>query len=323
MFAKAVQQRIAQDAKQLWRDIVDVTLTLYKITIPMLIVIKLVESVGGIDLIGQWLAPIMQWMGLPGEAALVWATTMVVNMYAGMIILVSMDMSLTVAQMTILSMLMLLAHALTVEAAIVKKAGVSILATLFIRVGGALIIGILLHHFFTHFQLLTEPAELVWQPELSGNNGLLDWAISQAESLVVMFVIIAALMTALHILKVVGIEALMVRLLGPILKILSISPKASNLTIVGITLGIAFGGGLLIKEAKAGHISPRDVFITVTLLNLLHSLIEDTLLVLLLGADLMTVLWGRIVFALIVTALVAFALRNMNERHCEKWLYSK
>ena len=189
--------------------------------------------------------------------------------------------------------------------------------------GGALIFGVLLHHFFTHFQLLTEPAELVWQPELSGNNGLLDWVISQAESLVVMFFIIAALMTALHILKVVGIEALMVRLLSPILKILSISPKASNLTIVGITLGIAFGGGLLIKEAKAGHISPRDVFITVTLLNLLHSLIEDTLLVLLLGADLMTVLWGRIVFALAVTALVAFALRNMNERHCERWLYSK
>jgi len=51
------------------------------------------------------------------------------------------------------------------------------------------------------------------------------------------------------------------------------------LAIVGITLGVSFGGGLLINEAKRGHISPRDIFVAMMLLNLLHSLIEDTLLV--------------------------------------------
>lgn len=80
--------------------------------------------------------------------------------------------------------------------------------------------------------------------------------------------------------------------LRPILSVLGISRETTNLTIAGITLGISFGGGLLINEAKRGHISPRDIFVAMMLLNLLHSLIEDTLLILLIGADFMTIFWS-------------------------------
>jgi len=83
-------------------------------------------------------------------------------------------------------------------------------------------------------------------------------------------------------------------LLRPFLRVLGISKEVTNLTIIGITLGLSFGGGLLISEAKRGHTAARDVFTAIMLLNLLHSLIEDTLLTMLIGADFYTIFWGTI-----------------------------
>ncbi|EXJ11433.1 hypothetical protein [Nitrincola nitratireducens] len=148
----------------------------------MIIVIKVLEKLGGIELLSQWLSPVMSLVGLPSEMGLVWATTLVTNMYAGLVIFMSIDTNLTVAQVSILGTLMLLAHSLSIEVAVAKQAGVGIVMTLIIRIGG-----------------------------------------------------------------------------------------------------------LLINEAKRGHISPRDIFVAMMLLNLLHSLIENALLILLIGADFMTI----------------------------------
>jgi len=41
--------------------------------------------------------------------------------------------------------------------------------------------------------------------------------------------------------------------LSPILSILAISPRSTNLAIVGITLGVSFGGGLLINKRNEAH----------------------------------------------------------------------
>ena len=70
--------------------------------------------------------------------------------------------------------------------------------------------------------------------------------------------------------------------------------------LVGLTLGLSFGGGLLINEVRRGHIKGKDVFMTLAFLSLCHSLIEDTLLIMLLGADLTTILLGRLVFTLLI-----------------------
>ena len=97
-------------------------------------------------------------------------------------------------------------------------------------------------------------------------------------------------------------------LLSPLLLLLGLSKQASNITIIGITLGLSFGGGLLIKEAESGKLSPKDIFISMALLALCHSLIEDTLLIMLLGAHISGVLWGRLAFSLVFVALMSHLL---------------
>ncbi|MCB1939494.1 MAG: hypothetical protein KDE64_09880, partial [Rhodocyclaceae bacterium] len=81
--------------------------------------------------------------------------------------------------------------------------------------------------------------------------------------------------------------------------------EAANITIVGVMLGITLGAGLLLKDVRAGRLTRRDVFLTMGFLGLFHSAIEDTLLIALMGADLSGILWARLVFALVVIALLA------------------
>ncbi|MDN3616709.1 hypothetical protein ACFFUS_09910 [Vibrio gallaecicus] len=307
--------------KELIRDIFDVTYTLFKIMIPIILVIKVVEELGGIVLLSSWLSPIMELVGLPKELGLVWATTMLTNIYAGIIVFINLDMPLTVAQASILGSMMLLAHSLPIEAAIAKKAGVNLAGTLFVRIGGSLFFAWLLNLTYQTGGFLSEHAVILWQPETVTNTSYLAWAVSQVKNFAVIFLVISALLFLLKILKLLGIEKLMAVLLRPFLRILGISKEATNLTIIGVTLGLSFGGGLLINEAKRGHIAARDVFTAIMLLNLLHSLIEDTLLIMLIGADFNTIFWGRLVFSVVVVALISLGLRKLSDQTCEKYFY--
>ena len=113
------------------------------------------------------------------------------------------------------------------------------------------------------------------------------------------------LLTLLKILRAIGVEQAISYLLQPVLKVLGISPKATTITIIGITLGLSYGGGLLIREAESGKVDAADIFAAISLLGLCHSLIEDTLLIMLMGADLSGILWARLLFAVVVVAILA------------------
>ncbi|MEM5527592.1 hypothetical protein WN093_02060 [Gammaproteobacteria bacterium AS21] len=306
---------------ELARDIFNVTFTLFKVMIPILIVIKVLEEFGAIILLSEFIAPLMQSVGLPSSMGLVWATTLLTNIYGGLIVLVSLDTQLSVAQASVLGSMMLLAHSLPIEAAIAKKAGVSLWITLLVRIGGSLVLAWLLHNIYQSSGVLAQPAQILWTPDTQYDPSYMAWALDQLVNLVMVFVVIAVLLFSLKILKLLGIEKLMAVVLRPFLRLLNIGDEAINLTIIGITLGLSFGGGLLINEARKGHIKARDIFTAIMLLNLLHSLIEDTLLILLIGADFNTIFWGRLVFSLVVVALINGLLTRLSSQACERFFY--
>jgi len=307
--------------KELIHDIFNVSFTLFKVMIPILILIKIIEELGGIVLLSQLLGPLMHMVGLPDSMGLVWATTLLTNIYGGLIVLVSIENTLTVAQASILGSMMLLAHSLPIEATIAKKAGVSLWITLLFRIGGSLLLAWILHLTYQATNSLNQPAQILWSPEITENSSYLAWAVNQLQSLAMVFAVISVLLFTLKILKLLGIEKLMAILLKPFLRLLGISQEATNITIIGATLGLSFGGGLLINEAQKGHVAPRDVFTAIMLLNLLHSLIEDTLLILLIGADFNTIFWGRLLFSVIVITSLAAIVRQLSPAFCERYFY--
>ncbi|MGR5062375.1 hypothetical protein [Photobacterium sp. DNB22_13_2] len=315
-------RRVVVELKQLSQDIISTTVSLFKIMIPMIIVIKIADDLGGVTLLGELLEPLMGLLGLPSSMALVWATTMLTNLYAGILVLINTDVALTVAQVTVLSSLLLISHGLPLEGMISKKAGVPFWSTLLLRVGGGIIFAWLQNTYYETTGNNQHVAQVLWQNEPSAYNNYFDWAVGQAENLISIFLIIAVLITVIRALKLLGIEHLMAMLMMPLLKVLQVSKNAANLAIIGITLGLSYGGGLIINETKKGNLTAKDAFITVMLLNLLHSILEDTALVLLLGADLSMVLWARIVFSVCIMAIISQAYTILVNRKNKQELHS-
>lgn len=297
---------ITRYLKELLLEITQVYLTLLKVMVPAIIAVKALNMLGGTQWLAQVAGPLMQLVGLPEQLGLVWATAILTNIFTAMVVFVEVtsQLELSVAQVSVVGILILLSHSVLVEGAVAKMAGVSWRLTIGLKVGGGLILAAIVNAIYTGLNYQQQTAQLLWQAEPQGQS-LIEWSINQVQMLLFILILISALIIVLRIFKKVGIESLLQKALSPLLKMLNITKNASNITITGITLGLSYGAGLLIAEIKKGNISGKDILLSISFLNLAHSLIEDTLLVLLLGADILAILWIRLIFAVIVIALMS------------------
>jgi|TARA_Y100001001_G_scaffold161486_1_gene185981 hypothetical protein len=291
---------------EIFRESTRVYFTLLRILVPALIVVKSLELLGFTVWLGSVLAPLMGWLGLPDTVSVVWAATLLTNIYTGMVLFfeVARSETLTVAQVSVLGTLMIVAHAIPVEGAVARKVGAPWWLTLCLRIGGSLLLAWVLHQLYRAGGWLQYPNELAWQPKYT-DESLMGWALVQIQTLTIIFFVILALITSLKLFRLLGIERLLHLLLNPFLRLLGVSQAAANTIVIGAMLGLSFGAGLLIQESRTEKLSPRDALLAVSFLGLCHSLIEDTLLILLLGADLSAVLWARLLFAFLVIGVLS------------------
>ena len=309
------------DFKKLYQDIILVSVNLFKIMIPTLILVKICQEFG-VDL---WLAdvmgPLMSLMDLPAELAIILTTTMLTNPYAGLIVASSIDEMalLSVGQMSILGLFMLLTHSLPIEVMISRRTGVRARVTLLVRIGGGFICCISLAMILKATGWLQEPA-IMAIGEFTVKDDFASWLWGQLLSLVMIQIIIIILLTFLEILRLIKVEALIKWMLSPLLRMIGIGERASTIAIVGVTLGLGFGGGLLIKDVETGTISKKDVFGVVCLINLLHSVFEDTAIILLMGPSLTVVLGFRFIFAIAMTFIILGALRRLPDPIWHRYL---
>ena len=64
-------------------------------------------------------------------------------------------------------------------------------------------------------------------------------------------------------------------------------------------------------DYKSGKIDKQSVFLSVSLLNLLHAVIEDTILMALIGGHISGILFARIIFSLIVSYLIFMITKDI------------
>lgn len=312
---------LLQAFRELFCSAVRTSLVLFKIIVPISIATRFLQQWGLVDQLGVVLGPVMELVGLPGPMGLVWATAMVTNIYGGMVVFASLapGLELTVAQVTVLGTMVLVAHALPVESRIAQKAGTRFRATVLIRVFGALLLGWILHLSYQLTGTLQETNRALWSPPAVDPTWSA-WVAAELRTMLAIFVIILTLMALLKVMKAIGITTLMTRLLAPLLKLLGMSTEAAPVTIIGMTLGLSYGGGLIIQEAQSGRLGKRDLFASVTLMGLCHSIIEDTLLVMVFGAHLSGIFWGRLIFSLLVVFVLVRLINRIPEHLFERYL---
>lgn len=297
----------------LLRESIQVYGVLLRIMVPALIIVKLLQELGALELMGLALGPAMALVGLPAVLGIVWATTLLTNMFTGIIVFIDIaaGLSLTVEQVTVLGTMMLVAHSLPIEGAVARRAGVPWWVTLALRVGGALVLGAVLHLVYSSFNLLQEPFVQVWQPTVN-DGSLLSWALGQLQALAMVFLVILSLILMLKVLRFVGLEKVIHIALTPLLRLFGLGRSAANVTVIGVALGLTYGAGLLIRDLDEGGLNRRDAYVSLCFLGLLHSVIEDTLLIMALGAHLSGILWARLIFSIVVIAILARLVPSTN-----------
>ena len=292
--------------------------------IPVSIVVKILQETGLIVYIGDALAPLMSVMGLPGEMGLVWASAMMGNIYAGIVTYFSMGMELTAAQITVLSTIILIAHTFPIELAITHKAGVKASVAFLFRFLLGFFAGVILYNIYNIFNLYQNiPTGVEKIVAISENATLWQWALSELKNYAIVFCYITGLIIIMDILKRIKVIDFINKLFYPVLKFLGIGKEVIPITVIGMTLGLAYGGGLIINEVKQTNLQPRNVLYALLLMSLFHSVIEDSLLMISIGAKLSGVFVFRFVFSIIIMYFFVKITQKWSETKMAKWFYAK
>lgn len=288
---------------------------LARIMVPITIMTELLSRMGAIEAVAPAFTPIMNLVGLPPELGLAWLTAMIVGIWGAVPLLFTLVpvSSLSVADVTVFSALILFAHGLPIEQKIIQQAGPSMIVTTALRTLGGLLYAFLLHHILAVTGWLSAVVKPTWIP-MSATPDWAEFFHGLGETMIWMLIILVVLSWGLEILKATRLLELMMTALSPVLRLAGIRGEAGHLTAVGLFLGISYGAGLLIREAQSGTISPRQIFLSCVFMGFAHSVIEDSAVVIALGADIYGVLAGRLAFAIAATAAIAALLPLLSDK---------
>lgn len=289
-----------------WSDGNRVSLSLFRFLIPIVIGVKILTEAGVIQYLALPLRPVMHLVGLPAELGLAWAAAMLINIYSGIIVFLGLlpDLpALSVAQATTFALMVLIAHSLILETRIAGQCGLSMPVQLVLRLGMAVAAGLIMDGLCRATEALSSPAVIALEPGPTPST-LAGWAWGEALNLGKIYLLIWGVMLLQRGIDHFRVSDVLGRALHPVLRVLGISPRAAAIVIVGFSMGLIYGSGVIIKSAREGTLAPRDVFCAMSLMGIAHSLIEDTLLMALLGASLWGLLLVRLVLALAAGVII-------------------
>lgn len=297
---------------------------LYVVMIPVIVAVKVLQELDWVRHVARPLEPLMRLVGLPADLGLSWAAALLNGTYSGLIVLMQLAQNrpepLSVAQVTTLTTLILVAHALPVECGIAHRCGARFLGQCALRFGTALVCGVIYHQITQRFGLYQEAAAIPL-PSAGPDPSLAAWAWGEARNLLAISGVIFVLVLGMKVLRASGLLDLVTRAIAPLMGLIGIGRGASTITVVGMTLGLSYGSGVILEEVRKGALSPREVFFALSLMGICHSLIEDTLLMLLMGAEIWGLLWLRLAVSVAAIALLVRLVALVPERVAARTLW--
>ena len=275
--------------------------------VPVSFAVTVANWTGALPWVAQWFAPLFNLLGVPAETSVVFLTGALLNIYSAIGALGSIP--LTDRQVTLLGVMVLISHNLPIEVTVQSKAGSSGWRLLLIRLVASFAVAAALH------LVLPEASG----PAVARGGG----AAATAETFPQLLggsAVGAVLLVGKIILFVIGVMILqevlnafrlmrpLSRLLAPPLAALGLPRKTVFLWIVANTLGLAYGAAVLIEETRSGQLTQAEIDIINRSVAVCHSLLEDTLLFVAIGAWAMWVTLPRVAAAAAV--VWAFRLRS-------------
>ncbi len=310
--------------KETFFDALLVAKKIFKVIIPIIILVKVLTEINIIQYISMPFEPLMYLFGLPAEYAIAFIAGVLVSLSGGIVAVVALIPELgvpTVAQASTFALVTLIAHSLIMECKITQQCGLSFWGQAIIRFVIACFAGAGLHLFYALTGFQQEPATILLT--VQSNPSLASWALGELSNLLRIASLIWLVLFIHAGLKKIHVTDYLEKALTPFLKIFGISSAAASTVIIGFLAGILYGSGLLIKEAQSDKLSRKDLFLATTLMGVAHAIVEDTILMLLIGASLWVTLGARLLVLLIAGVIIRYLYYRFYEKNYKNPLPSE
>lgn len=276
---------------------------LLKIILPISLLVSLLQHFGIIAWVSGYLTPLFSIIGLPGESAIVFITSIFLSLYAPIAIIATLPLDMR--EITILALMCLISHNMIIESAVQKKTGSSYFIMFSLRIVVSFIAAYLLN-----LVLPEIPAERKLIHQALGQEGfwsmIVNWLINAGWLTVKIILIVTGLMILQNILKEFKILVVLSKTFAPFMKIFGLSKSSSFLWFVAQVLGLTYGSAVLIEEVENNEISKKDADLLNYHIAINHSLLEDTLLFVAIGVPAAWLIAPRFLLAMAVVWIVRY-----------------
>lgn len=266
-----------------------------KLMVPITLGVAVLDYLGVIETLSKGLTPLFSFMGLDGRGALVFMTSVLVNIYSAIAVMAGLNLDLR--SVTILATMCLIAHNLVIETAVQHKTGSSTARILLLRLGMALLAGVLLNLLLPEKLTGDVLFDKAAAAPRSWGGVFLAWGRTLWGLLLKMVPLVIGLNILQNLLREFRIIDWLTVPLKPVMKLFGLPYPVTFLWIVANTLGLAYGGAVMIAEADKGELDPEDIGLLNTHIALSHSMLEDTILFAVLGVGVGWLILPRLTLA--------------------------
>ena len=270
-----------------------------KLMLPVTLLVACLNYVGAIEWLSIYSEPLFRFIGLSGEAVIVFITAILLNIYSAIAVIATLGFDFR--SVTILAVMCLIAHNLIIETAIQKKTGASAAYMVVLRLVAALFAGAMLNLILPQNMggtLILDHITPDKSPE-SWGDVFIGWGWSMGRLVVQMSAFILGLNILQNILREFGIIDLLTYPLRPLMRIFGLPTSTSFLWIVANTVGLAYGGMLMVSEIEKGQVQKQDARLFNSHIAISHSLLEDTLLFAAIGIGAFWLFVPRVLLAIV------------------------
>ena len=278
------------------------SLWLLKIIIPVSFTVSLLNYFGVIEYVSQYLEPVFSIVGLPGNAAIVFLSSIFLSLYAPIAIIATLP--LDGRDIVILAVMCLIAHNLLVECAVQQKTGSNYLLMFLLRIFSAFLVAYVLNLFLPTDLSKLDVSQTV-QVSVSLIDELFNWLVSTILLVFKMTLIICGLMVLQHILDEFKVLDYLSRKLSPVMDVLGLPHSVSFLWLIAHTLGLTYGAAVMMEEVATGKLVKEDAKMLNLHIAVNHSTLEDTFLFAAIGVP---VLW-MVVPRFLLSMLLVWCVR--------------
>ncbi|MGD6794277.1 nucleoside recognition domain-containing protein [Metabacillus indicus] len=280
------------------------TWTLGKVIFPVTLIVSLLQHTPVLPWLIKLIQPVMGIFGLSGEAAIPLVLGNMLNLYAGIAAILTLDLS--VKEVFILAVMLSFSHNLIIESTVAAKVGIKIWVILLVRIGLAVSSAIMINLLWNGG---AETAQYGFIPkQAAAPEGYLEIGLSAVQKaglgIVQLALIVIPLMIIIQYLKDKGFLTVFSRWMAPVTRMLGMKENTSMTMVAGLTIGLAYGAGVMIKAVEEDGVSYRDLTLAFIFLVSCHAVVEDTLIFVPLGIPVLPLLIIRIVAAVLLTKAV-------------------